>query len=54
MIGDNIKITIVDVRHNYVRLGIQAPAEVSVHRTEVYDAIKNQQNADNREEVKPK
>ena len=54
MIGDDIKITIVDVRHNYVRLGIQAPAEVSVHRTEVYDAIKNQQNANNRKEVKPK
>lgn len=38
-IGDDIVITVVDVRGDRVRLGIQAPANVSVHRQEIYDAI---------------
>ena len=42
MIGDHIVITIVDIRGDKVRLGISAPAEVSVHRQEVYDAIKRE------------
>ena len=42
MIGDNIEITIVDVRGDKVRLGITAPKEVSVHRREVYDAIQRE------------
>lgn len=40
IIGDNIVITIVDIRGDKVRLGIQAPVEIPVHRQEVYDAIK--------------
>jgi carbon storage regulator len=39
MIEDNIKITIVEVRGDKVRLGIEAPKEISVHREEVFDAI---------------
>ncbi len=42
MIGDHIVITVVDIRGDKVRLGITAPAEVSVHRQEVYDAIKRE------------
>jgi carbon storage regulator len=42
MIGDNVVITIVDIRGDKVRLGIQAPEEISVHRQEVYDAIKRE------------
>ena len=38
MIGDDVEITIVDVRGDKVRLGINAPREVSVHRKEVYEA----------------
>ena len=47
IIGDNIVVTIVDVRGDKVRLGIDAPREVSVHRREVYEAIQreNQQAA---------
>lgn len=38
-INDNIKITIVDIRGDKVRLGISAPKDISVHREEVYEAI---------------
>lgn len=40
MIGDEIEITIVDVRGDKVRVGITAPNSVPVHRKEVYLAIK--------------
>lgn len=40
MIGDDVQITIVDIRGDKVRLGITAPTKVAVHRKEVYDAIK--------------
>jgi len=40
MIGDAVEITIVDIRGDKVRLGINAPHQVAVHRKEVYDAIK--------------
>jgi carbon storage regulator len=40
MIGDDIEITVVDIRGDKVRLGISAPSRVAVHRKEVYDAIK--------------
>ncbi len=48
IIGDNIKLTIVDIRGDKVRLGIEAPKEIPVHRQEVYDAIQkeNQRKAE--------
>jgi carbon storage regulator len=39
IIGDNVVITIVDVRGDKVKLGIEAPKEIPVHRREVYEAI---------------
>ena len=42
-IGDEIVITIVDIRGDKVRLGIEAPKDVGVHRQEVYEAIKRQE-----------
>ncbi len=43
IIGDNIAIMIVDIQGDKVRLGIEAPREVSVHREEVYQAIQKKQ-----------
>ena len=40
MIGDDIEITVVDIRGDKVRLGITAPTRIAVHRKEVYDAIR--------------
>ena len=45
MIGDEIEITVVDIRGEKVRLGINAPAHVPVHRKEVYDAIKREKQS---------
>lgn len=40
MIGDDVEITVVDIKGDTVRLGINAPRFVTVHRKEIYDAIK--------------
>jgi carbon storage regulator len=41
IIGEDIVLTVVEIRSGKVRLGIQAPKEVSVHRRELYEAIKS-------------
>ena len=43
IIGDNIIVTVVDIRRDRVRLGITAPAHIPVHREEVYEAIQREQ-----------
>lgn len=42
MIGDDIEISVVDIRGDKVRLGITAPTRIAVHRKEVYEAIKRE------------
>ncbi len=42
IIGDDVEITIVDVRGDKVRLGINAPRSISVHRKEIYEAIQRE------------
>jgi len=45
MIGDDVQITVVDIRGDKVRLGITAPPHIAVHRKEVYDAIRREKQA---------
>ena len=44
MIGDDIEVTIADVKGDKVRLGISAPKNIAVHRREVYEAIQREKN----------
>ena len=50
MIGDNVEITIVDVRGDKVRLGIAAPRDIPVHRKEVYEAIQREKSEQKKSE----
>ena len=49
MIGDEVTITVLGVKGNQVRVGINAPKSVAVHREEIYERIKREQegNSDN-------
>ena len=49
VIRDDIVITVIEIRGDKVRLGIEAPKEVPVHRREVYDAIKRASHQAGRE-----
>ncbi|OBX81826.1 carbon storage regulator CsrA [Haemophilus aegyptius] len=44
LIGDDISITVLSVRGNQVKLSVEAPKEVSVHREEIYQRIKQMQD----------
>jgi len=43
MIGDEVSVTVLGVKGNQVRIGVNAPRDVSVHREEIYERIKNEQ-----------
>ena len=46
MVGDEVSITVLGVKGNQVRLGVNAPREIAVHREEIYERIKQEQGGD--------
>jgi carbon storage regulator len=51
IIGDDVNITVLGVKGNQVRLGINAPKDVSVHREEIYLRIQQEKESSNSDEV---
>jgi carbon storage regulator len=52
VIGDDVTVTVLGVKGNQVRLGVNAPREVSVHREEIFERIKKEQ--EHEETLKPR
>lgn len=50
IIGDDVEITVLSVRGNQVKLGVNAPKEIAVHRQEIYERIKAAEDSNSVEE----
>ena len=50
IIGDDVEITVLSIRGNQVKLGVNAPKEIAVHRQEIYERIKAAEDSNSVEE----
>ncbi len=50
MVGDDVTVTVLGVKGNQVRIGVNAPKDVSVHREEIYQRIQREKSGDNSEQ----
>ena len=46
MVGDDVRVTVLGINGNQVRIGVQAPRHIPVHRQEIYEKIKKEESSD--------